>query len=670
MMNSKMLLPTAVALYSLLTPLNPACAQGTAFTYSGRLDDGGSPANGSYDLTFTLFNALSGPSQVGTTFTNTATTVSNGLFTVTLDFGSVFSGTACWVEIATRTNGAGSFATLTPRQQLTPTPYAIYAEGASAAGISGTLPTASLGGAYGNQVALNNTANQFAGSFTGNGGGLTNLNVGTLGGMASSNFWQTGGNTVAPGQFLGSTNNQPVEIWANNQRVARLAYALNAVDGYSPNLVFGHSGNYVGNGVVGATIIGGGSTNGLPYPSTNEVMADFGTVVGGRGNRANGTYSVAMGFVSIASGSQSTAMGGSSATGDYATAMGAAGAGGEFSTAMGTSYASATNSTAMGASTASGNSATAMGASTASGDGSTAMGASTASTNFSTAMGGSATASGYASTAIGLLSTAGGYAATSIGYFSSANGDHSFAAGSYAHADYTGDFVWGDSVLGGSATGPDQFYVRAQGGLQLDNSTSMFCGNQTRQMLNLFQSDYGIGVQNYVEYFRTGSKFAWFTGGVHSDTEDDPGAGGLVTMSLDQNGNLGVTGYTVATAYYTSSDRNRKAGLEPVDTKTVLEKVASLPISRWHFTNEVATTHLGPMAQDFHAAFNVGMDDKHIATVDETGVALAAIQGLNQKLEERNAEIKTLKEKAAKVDSLEKRLNQLEQIVQSLAGNK
>jgi hypothetical protein len=198
----------------------------------------------------------------------------------------------------------------------------------------------------------------------------------------------------------------------------------------------------------------------------------------------------------------------------------------------------------------------------------------------------------------------------------------------------------------------------------------MFCGNQTRQMLNLFQSDYGIGVQNYVEYFRTGSKFAWFTGGVHSDTEDDPGAGGLVTMSLDQNGNLGVTGYTVATAYYTSSDRNRKAGLEPVDTKTVLEKVASLPISRWHFTNEVATTHLGPMAQDFHAAFNVGMDDKHIATVDETGVALAAIQGLNQKLEERNAEIKTLKEKAAKVDSLEKRLNQLEQIVQSLAGNK
>jgi predicted nuclease with TOPRIM domain len=64
------------------------------------------------------------------------------------------------------------------------------------------------------------------------------------------------------------------------------------------------------------------------------------------------------------------------------------------------------------------------------------------------------------------------------------------------------------------------------------------------------------------------------------------------------------------------------------------------------------------------------MDDQHIATVDETGVALAAIQGLNQKLEERNAEIKTLQEKAAKVDCLEERLKQLEQIVQSLAANK
>src|SRR5215475_16002569 len=66
-------------------------AQSTAFTYQGRLDDGGNPANGSYDLTFALCSAASGPTQLGAV-TNTAVAVSNGLFTVTLDFGNQFPG--------------------------------------------------------------------------------------------------------------------------------------------------------------------------------------------------------------------------------------------------------------------------------------------------------------------------------------------------------------------------------------------------------------------------------------------------------------------------------------------------------------------------------------------------------------------------------------------------
>ncbi len=65
----------------------------------------------------------------------------------------------------------------------------------------------------------------------------------------------------------------------------------------------------------------------------------------------------------------------------------------------------------------------------------------------------------------------------------------------------------------------------------------------------------------------------------------------------------------------------------------MLDKVASLPITRWNFKTDQVTEHIGPMAQDFHGLFNVGTDDKHIATVDEDGVALAAIQGLNQKIE-------------------------------------
>ena len=77
--------------------------------------------------------------------------------------------------------------------------------------------------------------------------------------------------------------------------------------------------------------------------------------------------------------------------------------------------------------------------------------------------------------------------------------------------------------------------------------------------------------------------------------------------------------------------------------RDVLDKIAAMPISRWNFKGDAATPHLGPMAQDFHAAFGLGTDDKHIATVDADGVALAAIQGLNEVVKEKDAEIQELK---------------------------
>jgi len=145
---------------------------------------------------------------------------------------------------------------------------------------------------------------------------------------------------------------------------------------------------------------------------------------------------------------------------------------------------------------------------------------------------------------------------------------------------------------------------------------------------------------------------------------------------------IGTTGvqtacYLAGTVYangtfVSSSDRNAKENFKSVDTRKVLAKVASLPVTEWNYkTDSKDVQHIGPMAQDFYAAFGLnGTDDKHISVVDEGGVALAAIQGLNQKLNEKDAEIETLKEKAAKVDSLEKRLTELEQVVQSLAANK
>ena len=86
--------------------------------------------------------------------------------------------------------------------------------------------------------------------------------------------------------------------------------------------------------------------------------------------------------------------------------------------------------------------------------------------------------------------------------------------------------------------------------------------------------------------------------------------------------------------------------------KTILEKVATLPITEWQFKGET-TRHLGPMAQDFYAAFGLGTDETTITTIDADGIALAAIQALT-------AENDTLKQQ---LKQLEERLVSLEQIV-------
>ena len=113
---------------------------------------------------------------------------------------------------------------------------------------------------------------------------------------------------------------------------------------------------------------------------------------------------------------------------------------------------------------------------------------------------------------------------------------------------------------------------------------------------------------------------------------------------------LNAGGLTVNGPVVNSSDRHVKGGFGPVDPRAILAKVAALPITQWHYTNDPATAHLGPVAQDFYASFNVGRDDKHIATVDESGVALAAIQGLNQKVEEKDAEIRKLEARLQKLE--------------------
>jgi hypothetical protein len=155
--------------------------QGTAFLYQGQLTANGSPATGSYDLTFTLCNA--GGSVCGT-LTNPATAVSNGLFCAALDFGpAVFSGASLWLQVGVRSNGGGAFIPLAPMQPILPAPYAI-----TAANLTGPLPASQLSGAYPGLVTLDNAANSFAGAFAGDGGALSNVDAASLDGLAGSNY--------------------------------------------------------------------------------------------------------------------------------------------------------------------------------------------------------------------------------------------------------------------------------------------------------------------------------------------------------------------------------------------------------------------------------------------------------------------------------------------------
>ncbi|HVM46426.1 MAG TPA: hypothetical protein VMU04_00290 [Candidatus Acidoferrum sp.] len=158
----------AAAACLVLDPLSSR-GQGTAFTYQGQLASGGEPASGTYDFRTTIYDSASLPTNViAGPLTNSAIAVSNGLFTITPDFGGgVFTGAPRWLEIAVRTNGAAGFVTLSARQLLTPTPYAITAGGVVTGGLSA--------GAYGNALSFNNPANRFTGAFSGSGAGLTNL---------------------------------------------------------------------------------------------------------------------------------------------------------------------------------------------------------------------------------------------------------------------------------------------------------------------------------------------------------------------------------------------------------------------------------------------------------------------------------------------------------------
>ena len=245
---------------------------------------------------------------------------------------------------------------------------------------------------------------------------------------------------------------------------------------------------------------------------------------------------------------------------------------------------------------------------TASGDNSAVAGGfqNTASGNNSTVSGGFQNPAGgglYATVAGGNNNTALGAASiVAGGSNNSAGGTLSFAAGNLADAAQNGCFVWGDASNTGtlSCAAPNEVRMRALGGF----------------------------------FFLTGG-----TAPAYSGATLPAGSG----------------------AWSALSDRSSKEHVLPVDARAVLRKLVTLPVATWNWIAQgPAARHMGPMAQDFNAAFGLGEDDKHISTVDADGVALAAIQGLHQLLVEKDRKIARLEAKASKVNVLERKLQAIE----------
>jgi hypothetical protein len=476
---------------------------------------------------------------------------------------------------------------------------------------------ATVGGGFGN------TASGARATVGGGTGDTASGLVATVGG-GSSNTASAPGATVGGGvgNTASGTDASTVGGGVGNTASGRLA----TVGGGNANTASGAFAT-VGGGLANsatalkATIGGGGRTSDVDPATGNRVTDDFGTVGGGGNNQAgNGGVTTDATFATVGGGNSNTA------SGFHATA-----AGGEQNTASGgratvgggnSNTASGDRSTVGGGAhnTASGDHATVAGgvfnianfkestvgggeSNSASGENATVGGGSEnrAHNHRATVSGGRFnTAFGtFATVGGGLTNTARGDRATVPGGSSNlAQGDDSFAAGSAAMALHDGTFAWNDAGGGPDfpSTGPNQFIARAAGGFDFRTSVDL----------------------------STGALLG-------------PGAG----------------------AWSSVSDRNSKDNFTPVDGTEILSRLMNIPIMTWNWRAQgPSIRHMGPMAQDFYAAFGLGEDDKHISTVDADGVALAGVQAV----------YRLLKEKDEQLQELSRQLKELQALVAQMRG--
>lgn len=457
-----------------------------------------------------------------------------------------------------------------------------------------TVVYAVVGGGYQNSASG-------GGAFGVIGGGHQNV----VSGYAS--FIGAGGANRAAGNYstvAGGLGNAADADWSSigggwlNDTTSEFA----TIGGGRENFTFGAAATIAGgwgNTADGdyATVGGGYQNRALGTAATvaggegNVASNSWATVGGGTGNRAQGGYAVVGGG------------GGNSAPGEYAVIDGGVA---NIADAESATVGGGTNNHAHSiCATVSGGAlsdAVALGATVGGGVSHWAAG------TYSTIGGGynNVAQNEGATVPGGANNYANGINSFAAGFGCQAQGNYSFAVGHSAYASHNNSFVWSDGWTGGSGSGTNnEFAVTARNGMVFWNK-----------------------VDRWVNFCRgySGGTINTSTGGYLSD-----------------GGN-----------WVDNSDRATKTNFAPVSCQAVLEGVASLPITTWNYIAEdPAVRHLGPVAQEFHAAFGLGRDDSHIGALDSAGVALAAIQGLYNAVKERDARISELQER---LEALENRL--------------
>ena len=424
----------------------------------------------------------------------------------------------------------------------------------------------------------------------------------------------------------------------------------------STNLIGGYSGNFMLSSVVGAVIAGGGAAG-----FRNEVGGNYGVVSGGRNNHAIDYATVGGGDENFASGYYTTVGGGTkNQAGGLAPYFGYVGdaatiGGGNHNQALG-NYATVSGGSDNQASreyatVGGGRLNKAEGIYTTVGGGY----GNDASSDYATVSG------GFSNDAMNVGASIGGgadnlasgvYATVPGGTLNTATMTYTLAAGYRAQANHKGAFVWADSSEADfTSTANDQFLVRASGGVglgtnapsaQLEVSSNGGDAQPQAQINQSNPADYGRlrftingDYNSRWDMVANVATFTFHSGYFKEDVLKLTPRGRVDYLMMGNGAHL-----TTGGVWTNSSDRNAKTGIQVVDSRQVLDKVLSLPLSTWSYKVESpAVRHLGPMAQDFYAAFALGGDDKSISTIDPAGVSLAAIQGLYQIIQEKDQRI-------------------------------